>query len=444
VAQDKWAPADVGATTPDPGGGWRTDSNAEAAWPVQPSQWVTDPARTPRSVHLTWQHNPATTITVQWHIDRDALDGYQPRVWFAPAGEARGTEDSPAIPLAPDMVATGACHEYPEKLLGVAVGDTFAICIAEVTGLTGDTRYYYRAGSWEDFDFATGEFSQTNLSPLYSFRTGLEKGSTQAFTFISAGDSRNGYENIAANTPRLAQLDAGFWLFNGDMNANGTQAEWDQWFEAMSPVTTSTVLLPVQGNHEIFENVFYEQFALPSEEGLPEEFRERAWSVDYGNLHITGLNTNTKSVILEQLEWVESDLAAAAADPDTDWLIVMTHHPAYSSSTAHGSTIRVQQYLVPLFEKYGVDLAFAGHDHAYERTWPVLNNQVADGWGVTYVVAGGFFAPGYANGNDWFTAVSHHGDKYNYVVVEVDGDTLRCTAYSGDGEEVLDTFELKK
>jgi hypothetical protein len=63
---------------------------------------------------------------------------------------------------------------------------------------------------------------------------------------------------------------------------------------------------------------------------------------------------------------------------------------------------------------------------------------------VTYVVAGGFFAPAYQNGKDWWTAVSHHGDKNNYVEIAVDGKTLDLHAWSGDGTEKLDHVQLQR
>ena len=39
-------------------------------------------------------------------------------------------------------------------------------------------------------------------------------------------------------------------------------------------------------------------------------------------------------------------------------------------SGLHGSTSDVQTHLVPIFETYGVDVVFSGHDHHYERDLP--------------------------------------------------------------------------
>jgi alkaline phosphatase len=56
------------------------------------------------------------------------------------------------------------------------------------------------------------------------------------------------------------------------------------------------------------------------------------------------------------------------------------HHPAYSCGGYLGDP-RVRSLLVPLFERTGVDLVLAAHDHNYQRFAPR--------GGVTYVVHGG-------------------------------------------------------
>jgi 3',5'-cyclic AMP phosphodiesterase CpdA len=203
--------------------------------------------------------------------------------------------------------------------------------------------------------------------------------------------------------------------------------------------------MPVQGNHEVFANVYYKQFALPVMPGLPPEYIEHAWGLTYGNIHIVGLNSNTQTVVEEQVAWLDAHLAQVSVDPEIDWIIALMHHPPYSSSSVHGSTTRLQEHWVPIFETHGVDLVFSGHDHAYERSHPIRGTQVMeDGAGVVYVVAGGFGSPGYSNGTSWWTVTSTHGDVGNYVVTEFKGKSVTLTAYDITGKQVLDTFTLTK
>ena len=43
----------------------------------------------------------------------------------------------------------------------------------------------------------------------------------------------------------------------------------------------------------------------------------------------------------------------------------------------------------PLFKKYGVDVAFSGHDHAYDRSFPTFDNAPDLDCGTTHLCVGG-------------------------------------------------------
>lgn len=69
-----------------------------------------------------------------------------------------------------------------------------------------------------------------------------------------------------------------------------------------------------------------------------------------------------------QYEWLTSELQKVNRKV-TPWLIVLVHCPMYSSYVHHfmeGETLRV--LYEPWFVKYRVDVVFAGHVHAYERS----------------------------------------------------------------------------
>ena len=73
-----------------------------------------------------------------------------------------------------------------------------------------------------------------------------------------------------------------------------------------------------------------------------------------------------------QTAWLERTLAAGRADPSVDWIIVQMHQCACSSSaTGNGSDLGIRQQWLPLFDRYQVDLVLNGHDHDYERSFPV-------------------------------------------------------------------------
>jgi 3',5'-cyclic AMP phosphodiesterase CpdA len=73
-----------------------------------------------------------------------------------------------------------------------------------------------------------------------------------------------------------------------------------------------------------------------------------------------------------QTMWLEATLASARADASVDWIIVQLHQCACSSSRSDGgSDLGVREEWLPLFDRYEVDLVLSGHDHGYERSFPV-------------------------------------------------------------------------
>jgi hypothetical protein len=47
------------------------------------------------------------------------------------------------------------------------------------------------------------------------------------------------------------------------------------------------------------------------------------------------------------------------------------HQVAMSSAHFNGADLGIRQEWLPLFDRYGVDLVVAGHEHHFERTFPV-------------------------------------------------------------------------
>ncbi|KAG9135099.1 hypothetical protein Leryth_011592 [Lithospermum erythrorhizon] len=86
-----------------------------------------------------------------------------------------------------------------------------------------------------------------------------------------------------------------------------------------------------------------------------------------------------------QYKWLEDELPKVDRT-ETPWLIILMHAPWYNSFNYHymeGETMRVMYE--PWFVKYKVDLVFAGHVHAYERTERISN--------IAYNVVNGICTP---------------------------------------------------
>ena len=421
---------------------------AEAPWTAvsPPVTWNTHADKVPFNIHMTYSDDPATTLALQWATALADVTAYTPRVWIAPLSEVEGSGDEALMPFSSAGVYEGSGERYRESLLGEELGETdWVTWTVHLTCLSPNTTYAYRVGTWGEVDAASGSFVDPDLSPMGTFTTGPVRGSREPFEVVLAGDSRGGTDKIRAHMEHYVSLPSVLWGFNGDMSNGGTQPEWSDWMDAMAPLLETRPLMPVQGNHEVFANVYYAQFALPLMEGLDDDLLEHAWAFTYGNVHFIGLDSNSEEMVSRQVPWLEGHLASVQEDPDIDWVFVMMHHASYSACHTHGSTPRLQNHWVPLFEDYGVDIVFSGHDHNYERTFPIRDDQVvAADEGVVYIVAGAFGAPPYTNGSDWWTDVSVHGEVGNYVRVHIDGTSLELKAYSMDGAQLLDTFTLQK
>ena len=73
-----------------------------------------------------------------------------------------------------------------------------------------------------------------------------------------------------------------------------------------------------------------------------------------------------------QTQWLRRTLAEARRDDSVDMIVVFMHQCALSSSSAgNGSDLGIRRAWLPLFDRYEVDLVLSGHEHDYERSYPV-------------------------------------------------------------------------
>jgi hypothetical protein len=119
----------------------------------------------------------------------------------------------------------------------------------------------------------------------------------------------------------------------------------------------------------------------------------RTYSFDYGNSHHIIISSYQINVALER-DWIAADLAAAAANPDIEWIFAYMHKPLYTAGQWPADKT-VLALWGPVFDQYGVDIVFAGHNHIYERSYPINNDQiVAPGAGTIYMTCGIGARPG--------------------------------------------------
>ncbi len=305
----------------------------------------------------------------------------------------------------------------------------------KLTGLEKGAPHFYQVVS-------KGAAGNEIESEVYTFGTAVDRDT--AFGFVVFCDTQSNPDVVRRLAEFAYAQRPAFTLLGGDLVGDGTVKDlWTgHFFPNMEPLNTRVPLVPILGNHEKNAQYFYEYFTLPDP-----EYRYR---FDYGNLSVFMLDSQKPfSPSSENYQWLEAELRRCKAI----WKIVMMHKPPYSSDeNDYGDTAEARSFmgdlnarkLVPLYEKYGVDIVWSGHIHSYERTWPLKGGKaVSPKKGVVYMVTGGG-GGGLEKAAPVRTplfAKVYSGHHYCYVLVN--GDTLRLEAYDVDNR-LFDWLELEK
>jgi len=349
---------------------------------------------TPEQIHLTWGQDPTRTVHVSWASPGAARN---PRVHVR------------AEPGGVDRIVPAEARSYTDGLSG----ETVFTYHATLAGLEPGALVHYTVSA--DNDRRAGQ-------PFgASFRTAPR--GRAPFRFTSYGDLATPNTAWALSSPQSRHAVAAverfaplFHLLNGDLcyaNLN-PHAQPGVWADFGNNVQTSAAQrpwMPCTGNHEIeFGNgtlgldSYLTRFRLPDngtafpgcwysfqigavlfislsaddviyqESGafvpgpdplLPAASTGNAPIPPGSSLYLHGYSGGA------QTRWLEETLARSAA-ADVDWIVVQMHQDALSSSKhGNGCDKGIRDAWLPLFDRYGVDLVLCGHDHDYERSWPV-------------------------------------------------------------------------
>ena len=296
----------------------------------------------------------------------------------------------------------------------------------------------------------------------HSIKTDNDKGFTALIFPDSQSSDYSGWQQLA-RAAQQRHKDSELYINMGDLVDNGQDgSQWRAWLGSVEPFSADTAFAPVIGNHEAYSldwqmtppKAYINLFAVP-ENGLP-EYKRQFYSFDYGPVHFTVLDTNfheaqgwQPQLLTDELRWLEQDLANSKAR----WKIVLQHRDIfmYSFSKESGRPERAtffldfSRQLMPLYEKYGVDVVLSAHLHTYRRRLP-LRNFVPSADGITYIltgVAGNVRYPKLWGDFAWDAGRAHQPETANYMTLEVDNNRLLFKAFLPDGKQ-FDEVEIKK
>jgi len=280
--------------------------------------------------------------------------------------------------------------------------------------------------------------------------------------FAVVGDTGNGTAAQSAVARRLAEAEPAFVVHLGDVvYPHGEDEDYDRrFFEPYAPLLGRTPFYLTPGNHDYANHRFrtekgarhlrdnflsIHRFPAPRPRLPPPPDGASYYSFDRGGVHFAAVDANRVYPIpgapaldpgSAQWDWLDADLAASTAP----WKVVFMHIPLYSSGR-HGSNETLIRWLEPLFERRGVDVVFQGHDHDYERTWPLRGGERSEE-GVVYVTAGtgGATSTSRRSQGAWSAFFLR---MYGFVEVRVETGRLSVRAIDAEGRTV-DSWERSK
>lgn len=317
-----------------------------------------------------------------------------------------------------------------------------------LTGLLPSTKYFYSAGGYD---------KEETLHFMTLPAPGEGEGETIMYGIV--GDlgqtafSKSTLRHIARNSKVRGIIHAGDLSY-----ANCNQPLWDEYGRIIEPVSQRMPWMVSVGNHEIEwadgdegENLFKSvesRFPMPQvkpatfgkityPENLPKrglsctpsafstnyDYGIAYYSYDSGLAHMIHLNCYSEvGPESEQYKWLESDLKSLDRTK-TPWVFVIEHCPWYNSNESHQNeeqTIAMKDSMEDLFYNYDVNVVFAGHVHAYERSYPVYKDKIDSNKGVVYINIGD-------GGNK-------EGHSANYLDPHPEWSAYRNGSFFGHGE----------
>ena len=379
-------------------------------------------------ITLTWTTDPRTTQTVTWRTEFSMIGG---KVQYAEAGKEN---------VIPKLFTT-----VDAEANGLSTNEgSMSIHSVNLIGLKPGTRYLYRVSDGE----AWSEVNSFTTSPVH----------VQQFKFLLFGDSQSMQYDVWSTTLHQAYKtnpEAAFMANVGDLVDVGLDySQWKGWLDAGKGVIDHIPVVPVVGNHETYTGgkgfsmplLFTGQFRLP--DNGPEELKGQVYSFDYGNAHFSVLDSQAgeerkfvPNMIKDQQVWLENDLK----NTDKQWKIVLIHRPPYDNRSKDGNA-HIRSSFVPIFDQYHVDVVFAGHDHAYTRSYPLRAGTVVDSSvGTRYVTTGRSGTKTYptTEGKEWNEFFYNPLDTPNYLTVEIVGPHLVVKAFKQNGE-LIDEWSINK
>ena len=301
-------------------------------------------------------------------------------------------------------------------------GDALRSNKVSLAGLTPGATYYYQVGdgnTWSD--------TQSFKMPA----AGAESTNFFILGDIQSSDTANLSHVLKDLASDKTVYD--FAIQTGDAIDNVTEyvKNWRPFLNAVNSKTLSGVdMIHVMGNHEYYgdrdgeiSNAIYD---------LPVCTQNSWYKMEYGKVCVVAINNGTK--LAETLADIAENLTT-----DCIWKVLVAHEPIYGTES-----VSATPEIISSIEKAGFDFVFGGDDHAYARTYPMVNGekQAEDSrGGVVYYVCGDLSGKSneFHDRDEYVKAIPHNDYTGMYLTVKATEETFTVKAVKYDGTE-LDSY----
>jgi len=307
---------------------------------------------------------------------------------------------------------------------------------AELTGLSANTVYYFRAGYGTD---------ASKFSAERKFLTAPS--GNEPYVFVTGGDT-----GILEETREImkvaASLDPLFVMIGGDISYSDDfktcYRRWDHWIDYWEDhmVTSQGYTIPMilsLGNHEgggFMGNKHHVPFYMHYfiQDFVPQG--KSPYDMPSYNSHLIGnstlilsLDTNViSSVTGEQLDWLANQLDTYQ---DRKYKFAQYHAPMYPTVRPFDDMQVLRDAWLDLFDSHKMTIGFENHDHTYKRSKILKNNEVST-QGTLYVGDGCMgLAPRSASKRWYHEAVAA---KVFVLRVAVNDSIIAVDAYDVNGD----------
>ena len=258
------------------------------------------------------------------------------------------------------------------------------------------------------------------------------------FSFGTAGDWGSN-SDTAATASNIASHQNQIVIGLGDFCYCGSPDSW--WNGPLAPIN-HLMFRGAQGNHDADNTGSSEYLRL---------FGQNNWTspFNYKNVHFVPIDTESNP----DAAALDKDLATARQDPNIKWIVAFYHKPIYTSPTNHEpDEAGIKNIVVPLFDKYHVDLVLQAHNHNYQRSYPLKADTVTETRpdsvyqspkGSIYMVVGTGGEDNYPLDGQAPYIQNQFTGIPGFLKVDVSDTSLKGTFFANDGT-IKDTFAINK